>query len=101
MRGGDELVLVDDGSRDASAAIAASHDGPGVIHVTTPGLGIVDALRRGLEVCRGGLIARMDADDVSLPGRFGAQRALLEREPGLAAVAVRVELFGAPGAGME
>ena len=101
MSASDELVLVDDGSRDASAAIAARHSGAGVIHVTTPGVGIAEALNRGLAVSGGELIARMDADDISLPGRFEAQRARLEREAGLAAASVQVELFGAPGAGME
>lgn len=96
---GDEVVLVNDGSRDGSAAIAARH--PGVIHVTTSGIGIVGALRAGIEASKGDLIARMDADDESLPGRFAAQRAMLERDPTLAVAAVQVELFGAPGAGME
>lgn len=35
----------------------------------------------------------MDADDVSEPGRFAAQRALLEADPGLAACGTRVRYF--------
>jgi hypothetical protein len=43
----------------------------------------------------------MDSDDVTLPGRFAAERAELERDPGLGAVGVQVELFPAAGAGMQ
>jgi glycosyltransferase involved in cell wall biosynthesis len=102
MREVDELVLVDDGSTDAGATIAERHArDPRVIRVTTPGLGLPGALARGLEVCRGSMVARMDADDISLPGRFAAQRALLDRDPSLGAVATLVEPFGDPGPGME
>src|SRR5690606_31897792 len=45
-------------------------------------------------------IGRMDADDVSLPGRFAAERALLEANPRLGAVGVQVALFPAFGEGM-
>ena len=102
MRAADELVLVDDGSTDGSPAMAESHArDPRVRLVTTPGLGLPGALARGVEVCRGALVARMDADDVSLPGRFAAQEALLAGDPALGAVATLVEPFGDPGPGMR
>ncbi|MBX3229992.1 MAG: glycosyltransferase [Labilithrix sp.] len=101
LGGEDEMVLVDDGSTDGGAAIAARYAGPRVIQVTTPGVGIAAALNVGLTRCRGRYVARMDADDVSLPGRLAASRALLDRDPALAVAAVRVELFGSPAAGME
>lgn len=99
----DELVLVDDGSTDAGPEIAGRHAASDhrVIRVTTPGRGIVGALERGLDACSGVHVARMDADDVTLPGRFAAQRALLDANATLGAVATRIEAFGAPGPGME
>jgi GT2 family glycosyltransferase len=63
--------------------------------------GIVAALTRGLGAARGALIGRMDADDVSLPGRFAAERELLARDPSVAAVGVQVEAFPAPAPGMQ
>lgn len=93
----DELVAVDDGSDDRTRAIldALAARDPRVVVIRTPveRRGIVSALATGLAAARGTLIGRMDADDVSLLGRFAAQRAMLARDPGLAAVGVRVELF--------
>lgn len=102
MRASDELILVDDGSTDGGPAIAGRRArDPRVICVTTTGLGLPGALGRGLEACRGDLVARMDADDVSLPGRFAAQERLLRSDEALGAVATLVEPFGDPGPGME
>ncbi len=96
MGDADELVLVDDGGADDGTAIAtalAAADAR-VANVSSGGVGIAGALMRGLERCRGEWIARMDADDISLPGRLGAERALLESDPSLGAVATLVEPFG-------
>jgi glycosyltransferase involved in cell wall biosynthesis len=93
----DELVLVDDGSKDDGPAIAkALHDlDCRVVCVTSGGVGIAGALTCGLGVCRGEWIARMDADDISLPGRLDAERDLLEADSSLGAVATQVDIFGA------
>jgi len=93
----DELILVDDGSTDDGPSIAAAlaSGDERIIMVTSGGVGIAGALMRGIERCRGEYIARMDADDVSLPGRLAAERELLDADPSLGAVATRVEPFGA------
>lgn len=75
-----EVVVVDDGSTDRTAAIAREH---GVRLVSIPHGGIVAALQAGLAVARGRFIARMDADDVMRPRRIATQRAMLERDPRL------------------
>ena len=81
-----EVVIVDDGSRDASPRIARAwqwrDDRFRVVH--TPHEGIVPALQRGLAEACGAYVARMDADDVSHPARFSAQLDLLERRADLA-----------------
>jgi glycosyltransferase involved in cell wall biosynthesis len=63
---GVEVVVVDDGSTDATAAVAAAFDEVRVIPCR--GRGIVDALNTGIDACRAPLIARLDADDHYLPG---------------------------------
>ena len=61
-----ELVVVDDGSTDATAAIAAAH-GDHVRVVRQENSGVAGARNRGLQEAQGELIAFCDADDVLFP----------------------------------
>jgi glycosyltransferase involved in cell wall biosynthesis len=90
-----ECVLVDDGSRDDTGAIARtwSANDPRVRTIAIPASGLVAALNEGLRHCRAPLIARMDADDVMHRRRLEAQAAALDRDPQLAAVGCGVRLF--------
>lgn len=90
-----ELVAVDDGSVDGTGELLrrlAAGDAR-VRVLRTAGLGLVGALTVGLEACRASLIARMDADDESLPGRLAASVAALEADPSLSGVGTGVEIF--------
>jgi glycosyltransferase involved in cell wall biosynthesis len=90
-----ECIVVDDGSRDASLAIAeaeAARDSRFRV-VSTPPEGLVAALQRGLALCRAPLIARMDADDWMHRERLAAQCAALEVDPSLAGVGCHVRCF--------
>ena len=86
---GIELVVVDnvstDGSREWLRQRAAAEPRLCLIENET-NLGQTGALQRGLEACRGALVARLDADDLSEPGRFQAQMSALEADPALALV---------------
>jgi glycosyltransferase involved in cell wall biosynthesis len=90
-----ECVLVDDGSLDTSLALARTAQAREPrIRVWAAGRhGIVPALNRGIDLCRGPLVARMDADDLMHRERLAAQWAALEAEPRLAAVGCHVRLF--------
>jgi glycosyltransferase involved in cell wall biosynthesis len=92
-----EIVLVDDGSTDQTPALLARWEqkDPRVRLLRCPHGGIVRALNAGLERCRGEYIARMDADDRSLPGRLAKQLTLLEENPDLAAAGCLVKSFPA------
>jgi len=76
------LVIVDDGSTDGTAAYLRNvqrYLGSTMTVVTFPeNRGVVEALNTGLDFCMGDFIARMDADDISLPTRFERQLAYLQ-----------------------
>jgi len=81
-----ELILVDDGSRDGSRAIAdrfASAD-PRRIRVLDPDpkrRGAAAARNRGIAAAAGEMLAFLDADDVYLPDKLRAEVADLDAHP--------------------
>jgi glycosyltransferase involved in cell wall biosynthesis len=64
-----ELIVVDDGSADRTGDVLAAipDDRLRVVRNPEP-LGLAGALNVGLDAARGTYVARMDADDVALPG---------------------------------
>lgn len=75
-----ELLVVDDGSVDATPGILreAARTDRRVRLLTRRRDGIVAALNAGLAEARGGLVARMDADDEVHPERLAEQVAFLD-----------------------
>jgi GT2 family glycosyltransferase len=101
-----EVIAVDDGSRDGSAALLAQAAGGDLrLRVTSGRGGLVAALNAAAAAATGELLARMDADDVALPERFARQVAHLDAEPAVDVLGCRVALLddGAPfgNAGMR
>jgi hypothetical protein len=89
------VIAVDDGSSDATVQVLerlAARD-PRLRVLRGPGEGIALALDRALTASDSELVARMDGDDVSWPGRLEAQVAALDADPSLAVVGARVRLF--------
>ncbi|HEX5001095.1 MAG TPA: glycosyltransferase family A protein, partial [Bacteroidia bacterium] len=78
-----ELILVDNCGDAASKQLVASvvQSDQRVRLIQEPVKGIVNALNTGLNHCKGEYIARMDADDISLPGRLQNQAHYLQSHP--------------------
>jgi glycosyltransferase involved in cell wall biosynthesis len=84
-----ELVVVDDGSTDATASILAETADPRLRVITQANAGLTRALIRGCAEGRGEIIARHDCGDRSHPTRFARQLALLAEGHAVAACATR------------
>ena len=90
-----ECIVVDDGSTDDSVDIAArfaAHD-PRFKVAARQHVGLVAALNAGLDLCSAPLVARMDADDISLPHRLEKQATLLHEQPEITLCGCLVEAF--------
>lgn len=73
-----ELLIVDDGSTDATPAILAAVRDPRLRVLTQPNAGLTRALIRGCSEARTDVIARHDCGDRSHPERFARQLARLQ-----------------------
>ena len=90
-----EVIGVDDGSIDGSGDIftrLADRDRRFRL-IRQEHQGLIPALNTGLQHCRGELVARMDADDISAPKRLEMQYAVLEGSPELDIVSCLVSHF--------
>jgi glycosyltransferase involved in cell wall biosynthesis len=88
-----EVLIVDDGSSDATADVAAAlaHEDSRVRVLTMPGnVGIARSLNAGISAATSDVVAVLDADDWSDPHRLERQLDLLERSPEVAVVGCRM-----------
>ena len=95
-----ELIAIDDGSTDSSPEILESFrqkDPRLIIHRNPSNQGMSASLNTGLALARGKYIARMDADDISLPERFEKQVAFLETHPEIDIVGTPLEMVDERG----
>ena len=90
----DELVVVDDASRDGTIAVVeAFHDARISVFRNDINVGYVRAFERALREARGAYLLLSDQDDVWVPGRVEAMVAALDRA---AVVATSVSVLGEP-----
>ncbi len=77
-----EVIIIDDASTDATPEILAQLNDCRIKVLRNPTrLGLAASLNRGIREARAPYIARMDADDLSLPERLMRQRQFLEEHP--------------------
>lgn len=77
-----EMIIVDDGSSDATSDIIVSFDDPRIVHISDGcNRGLPVRLNQAVAIAKGKYFARMDADDLSFPERLAKQVAYLEAHP--------------------
>jgi hypothetical protein len=82
-----EFVIVDDGSRDATREVLtrlAVADPRIRLELSDVNRGLAASLNHALSVARADLIARMDADDRSVPERLALQLSFMDDNPDVA-----------------
>ena len=94
-----EFIIIDDASNAATQTILDQYANDKrfkIIHQRTQ-QGLTKNLNIAIDLCTGDLIARMDADDISLPARFEKQVFYLLSKPSVSVVASYIEMIDETG----
>jgi hypothetical protein len=93
----DEVIVVDNGSRDASLAyLGAEHPGVRVLALAA-NTGFAHAANRGIQAAAGGLVALLNTDIVLAPDWLERMTAAIAADAGAAAVACKMVSLEDPG----
>jgi glycosyltransferase involved in cell wall biosynthesis len=93
-----EILVVDDGSTDATAAVAEKF-GNAVRLIRQPNRGVSAARNHGIRLAQAEVLAFLDADDLFTPDKFALQLPRLRNNPATDVVLGQMRNFQMPDSG--
>lgn len=91
-----ELIVIDDGSKDDTAAVVESIEDPRIRLVRQENQGVAASRNNGVALARGPIIAFLDHDDAWVPDKLERQLAMME-ETGAVIVGALMTYIGPRG----
>lgn len=88
-----EFIIINDGSTDNTESIIKSFDDERIVYKKIDKVNFSNALNIGLNLAKYNFVARMDADDISVPERFERQMKFLIKNPGVQVLSSGYALF--------
>jgi len=91
-----EFIIIDDGSTDESLEVIKKYkaEDDRIVLISRENKGLPYSLNEGISMAKGEYIARMDADDISLPDRLMEQVHYMVSNPGIGICGTWAEVFG-------
>jgi glycosyltransferase involved in cell wall biosynthesis len=90
-----EFIIIDDGSTDQTAKILDGYTDSRIVRIKNEKkIGLAASLNKGIALACGEYIARMDADDISLPERLEKQIHFMQNHPEVDICGSWVQLIG-------
>lgn len=95
-----EIICINDGSKDKTGEILenlAKKDNRIMVVHNPVNLKLIGTLNKGIELAQGAYIARMDADDISMPKRIEKQLQVFQQYPEVDVVSTAVAVINNTG----
>lgn len=93
-----ELIIIDDHSIDGSLQILNKFKDHRIrVIKNKQNVGVTKSLNKGFKLANGEFIARMDADDISLPTRLERQITFIQRHPDVGVIGTNIEIINESG----